>query len=248
MTVLPLVLLLTSAVLQDPVLARADSLLLEAHRPAEALAVYQDVLNGNPGDFEALWRASRACLILGILEDEWETRKEWHRRGEEFALRAEALRPEDLVALYWRAANLGRWAQEEPGPREILRLARAVRRAADRVLRADPDHAGAHNVLGMFYFEILDLSGLERGIARLLAPSVVGRVRWRDAANHLRRAVALDPYNVLYLKDYGRALLWHGDVEEARIHLERALDLPVVLPTDPVFLREARILRDRAEG
>lgn len=225
--------------------ARADVLLMEDHRPREALDRYREILNDHPQDFETLWRASRACLVLGILEDSWEPRKGWYREGAGLARQAGVLRPHDIGPTYWRAANLGRWAQEEPGAREVLRLAKEIRSAADSILRADPNHAGAHNVLGMFYFEILHLNPVKRAIARILAPSAVRNIRWRDTANHLRRAVALDPENVLYLKDYGRALLWHGDTLTARTHLRRAVALPVTLPTDPTFLREAGLLLEQ---
>lgn len=229
-------------------LARADILLMEHHRPLEALDRYREILNDHPQDFETLWRASRACLVLGILEDEWERRKGWYREGAELARQAEALRPNDIDATYWRGANLGRWAQEEPGSREVIRLAGEVRSTADSILRVDPNHAGAHNILGMYYFEILHLNPVKRSIARILAPSVVRNIHWQDAAGHLRRAVALDPYNILYLKDYGRALLWHGDTLAAQTHLRRATALPVILPTDPTFLREAGILLELAGG
>ena len=106
-----------------------------------------------------------------------------------------------------------------------MRLATEVRGGADRILRVDPNHAGAQNALGMLNFEILQLNRIKRNIARLLAPSAVRDTRWEDAHNHLRRAVALDPDNILYLKDYGRALLWHGDTLEARAYLQRATGL-----------------------
>lgn len=229
-------------------LTRADTLLLRDHRPREALAAYQGVLTREPDNVEALWRASRACVVLGVMAEDWETRKGRHRQGAELARRAEALRPGDMELTYWRAANLGRWAQEEPGARVVLGLAKEVRGAAEEILRAHPDHAGAHNVLGMFFFEVLNLNGAEMAIARLLAPGTLRGVRWEEANNHLRRAVALEPFNVLYLKDYGRALLWHGEKAEARRYLERALAAPVILPTDPVFQREARVLLEQMEG
>jgi tetratricopeptide (TPR) repeat protein len=225
----------------DP-LSQADTLLLRDHQPLEALELYRASLARDTADVEALWRASRACAVLGILAQDWDSRKAWHREGADLARKAEALRPGDLELTYWRVANLGRWAQEEPGAREVIGLAREVRAPAEEILAGHPNHAGAHNVLGMFYFEILSLNRAKRAIARVLAPGTLRGVRWEEAHNHLRRAVALEPFNVLYLKDYGRALLWHGDLAEAGIYLERALHAPLELPTDPVFQREAEIL------
>ncbi len=206
------------------------------------MEVYRAILSESPNNVEALWRAARASVVLGILSEDWDTRKAWYREGADLARQAEALRPGDLELSYWRAANLGRWAQEEPGGRTVVGLAKEVRSTAEEILGRDPTHAGAHNVLGMFFFEVLTLNKAERAIAGLLAPGTLRGVRWEEADYHLRRAVALDPFNTLYLKDFGKALVWHGDVEEARMYLERALRVPATLPTDPVFQQEARIL------
>lgn len=233
---------------QATTLAQGDSLLMEDHDAREALARYREVLAQDSLHVDALWRAARACLVLGILEEVWVARKAWHQEGVEYARKAEAGKPGDPEIIYWRAANLGRWAQEEPGARTVLSLAREVRASADSILRMNPDHAGAQNVLGMYYFEILHLNSVKRALARVLAPSAFQGIQWSDALAHLRRAVALEPFNVLFLKDYGRALLGHGDTLNARIHLERALSQPVVLPTDPIFQREARILLEQAGG
>jgi tetratricopeptide (TPR) repeat protein len=124
----------------------------------------------------------------------------------------------------------------------VVGLAKEVRHTAEEILARDPTHAGAHNVLGMFFFEVLTLNRAKRAVAGLLAPGTLRGVRWEEADYHLRRAVALDPFNTLYLKDYGKALLWHGDLEEARTYLQRALRSPPTLPTDSVFQREAGIL------
>jgi len=230
-------------VLQDTakstVLERADALLLEQHIPLEALEIYREILTDHPQDYETLWRASRACLVLGILEMGWDARKAWFQEGVEYAHQAEELPSGDIAATYWRAAIQGRWAQKEPGSREVIRLAKEVRTTADSILRVDPNHAGAHNVLGMFHFELLRLNPVKRSIARILAPSTLQNVRWQDATDHLRRAVALEPTNVLYLRDYGEALLWHGDTLMAQTHLRRAIALPAILPTDAKFLSEA---------
>ncbi len=233
---------------RDARLARADTLLLSEHLPLKALERYRDLLAEDPHDPEALWRAARACAFLGVLAPQREVEMEWYRAGSEYGERAQEGDPEGLDALYWRLANLGLWAQKERSPLEVLRLARLVRYLADQALRRDPDHAGARNAMGMFHYRVLSLNPAARAIARVLAPSALRRIRWTDAAAHLRRAVALEPDNVLYRVDYGRALLWHGDTLQAREELERALSLPVDLPTDPAFKEKATRLLMRAGG
>ena len=227
-------------------MARGDALLFEHLAVRASQEVYEEILRENPGEYEALWRCSRGSLALAILEEEWAQKLELFDQGVSYARRALEVRHDDEEALYWLAASLGRWAQKEMDSRKALELAGEVRRTAERLLEMNPDHAGAHNVLGMFHFEVLRKSRVERMLGGLLAPSTLRGVTWEEASMHLSRAAALDSQSVLYHRDYAEALLWRGDKPAARRVLDEAILLPLILPTDGKFMREVGELRHRA--
>jgi tetratricopeptide (TPR) repeat protein len=227
-------------------LAHGDTLFFRDQTPRESLEAYREILDEYPGEYEALWRASRSSLVLAILEDEWEVKKDWFRQGEAYAREALEARPNDPEALYWLSANLGRWAQKETGPREALRLAKEVRSTVEPLLELDPDHPGGNNVLGMFHFEILRMTRVERAVARVLAPSALRGVSWTDAERHLGRAAALDTRSILFQRDYAQALLWHGDTLSCREILAEAARLPLTYPSDFKFMGEVEALQQSA--
>jgi len=225
---------------RGPRVAEADRLHFDG-RPAEALEVYRDLLRSRGDRFDVLWRAAREAVVLGILSPTWEQQIRWYREAEAYARRAVALRPRDPTALYWLGAALGRRALQV-GPRETVSTAREVHRIATRLLRLDPDHAGAHHLLGKLNAEVMHLPTVKRLLAKILAGSDIRRTSWEQAEEHLRRAVELDPEMILYHLDLGGMYVWRGRWAEARRELEAAVSLQPRHPPDPLFQRRARAL------
>lgn len=252
---LALCVLLRPAAAQQPAdeppraLTRADELYFSG-RPLEALEVIERQLRRRPGDYGALWRASRAAVAHGLIREAVEEQNEWYRRGADYGRRAVEARPSDrLEGHYWLAANAGLHAIQAPSPGTIVELGEEVRDAAEFVLARDPDHAGAHNVLGQLHFEIMKLSTVERWLGRLLLGSdAIAEASWEGAERHLERAAELSPSMIRYRLDLARLHLRRDRPEPAVEHLRAALRLEPVHPPDSAFQQRARRLLERARG
>lgn len=197
--------------------------------------------------FERKWRASRIALGLGLMSEDWETRARRHRWGIVWGLEA-ATAEERIVgggrgteALYWVAANTGRYALANPSPQERARGGDAAYRLANTILERDPEHAGAHNVIGRSHLEVRSLGFAMRTLARaFMGGEFVSRSNWEAAERHLRRAVELDPGMLYYRLDLGLLHRARGDREGARSELERILALPARHPIDTWLHAEGR--------
>lgn len=197
--------------------------------------------------FERRWRAARLALGLGIMAEDWEARSRWHRWGILWSLEALALEPPALApgagteGLFWLAAHVGRYALHSPSDPERARAADAAFRLAQRILERDPDHAGAHNVLGRSHLEVRRLPVATRLLARaFMGREFVSRTSWDGARHHLARAVELDPglaYFRLDLALYHRA---RGNGERFQGEVEALLALPRRHPIDPWLADEMR--------
>lgn len=231
------------AVRAQPVMAdavaTADELYF-ADQPMESYALLKTHLESDSTDYDALWRASRAAVVIGIVREGITAQNEYLDPAIVLGDRAVALRPHGLDALYWRGAAEGRRALNA-GNDYASRLVQRVFDDAHAILAQDSLHGGAHNLLGRVNFEIMVLSRVERLLARMLVSNqAIRESNWESAQLHLERAVELWPDNVLFRLDLGELYRRRGWKEEARVVLEQVAAMPSVHPPDDMFKDTAR--------
>ena len=164
------------------------------------------------------------------------------------ARRAVALAPRDAHTLFALGLVLGNTALTR-GLRERLRYAREVLDLAERAVAADSTHDGAQHLLGRWHFEVMQLSGFQRFVARtLLGGGVVGQARWDQARRHLARAISIDSTRIYHRLDYARVLWALKEREAARAELLRIERLPDRVPQDTTYRREAKELLKKVSG
>ena len=215
----------------DPRIAEADDLYWE-YRVTESLELLEDILDVEPEIYEALWPAARSAVAQGLLSRGNEIQNQWYRIGESYARRATEVEPDSMEGLYWLLTAKGLRAAQIGG-RDAAALSGEVYDLAHKVLEKDSLHAGAHHALGVLNYRVRRLSGLQRFIAQnFMGGRVIGLTSWEDAERYLTRAAELRPEYILFHLDLGRLYLHRGPKEEARRHLERALELPELEPPD----------------
>lgn len=225
-------------------LARGDDL-HHRMRPLEALEVYQNVLAHDSTRVDALWRAAREAVNLGMLTRDDGARTEWYESAIAYGRRAVAIDTASVEGWVWLAIAQGRRALNV-GPRARVRLANEIHASAQRALALDSTAAAAHHVLGEWHAEIRRLGGLTRFTARtLLGAEAFDQASWDDAEHHLRRAVELDPHGLIHHLALARVLLDRDQTDDARTHLEAVLTRPAREPTDALHKQAAQeLLRD----
>jgi tetratricopeptide (TPR) repeat protein len=221
-------------------LTDADALYF-AGKVTDAYALLTEHLEASPTDYEALWRASRAGVVAGVLENRSIAHQnEYLDPAILLGDRAMAVRPDGIDGLYWRGAALGRRALNA-GPRYSADLAQRVYDDAHAILALDSLHAGAHNLLGRINYEIMDLPRIARFMARqALSHRALHEASWEKAEQYLRRAAELAPDHVLYNLDLGDVYQRRGYDEEAREVLRRVTTMPSVHPADDYFKETAQ--------
>ena len=213
-------------------------------QPLEAFRVFQRVVEDDPEHYVGLWKSTQEAVILGIIALDEDEQTRWFRTGEEYARRAIMIEPDDPAGHYWLAAALGRRAVQSDAA-TTAGLAAEIYEEAHVVLRLDSLHAGAHNVLGTFNYEVMKMSGVKRFIARTFFSSEgLAKASWEDAECYTRRAVELDPTSLLYRLDLGKLYFKRNQHDLARTALNEVLELPSIHPPDPTFKRQARELLD----
>ena len=200
-----------------------------------ALSTFEQIIEHNENNIEALWKAARECVSMGLLVDGTDNQNEWFRRGEAYAQRAADLEPENLTVLYWLLAAKGRRAVQSDAL-TTAKLATEVYDLSNWILERDTLHAGATHALGVLNYEVMKLSRVKRFIAqRILGGRALSRTSWEKAEDFLSRATELNPEFTLYWLDLGKLFLRRDDPNRAREAFIRATQTELIEPTDQKF-------------
>lgn len=191
-------------------------------------------------DYDALWRASRAAVVIGIDEEDNREQNAWLDPALLWASRAAELNPGHVDGLYWRGVSSGRRAMNA-GPGYAVELAQNVYDDAHAILAQDSLHGGAHNMLGKLNYEVMSMSRVKRLVARTFMdkPSL-DDTSWEQAEYHLSKAAEVWPDFVLFHFDLAQLYRKRGRREEAVQHYIEAISLPTVHPTDHKLQRQAQ--------
>jgi tetratricopeptide (TPR) repeat protein len=221
-----------------------------ARDPRLALGWLERALAVDSSAYEANWRASIAASDLAQVLPPTESadRDSLLLKAERYARRAvtaDSTRADGLFAL---AAALGRIALTK-SKRGRIRYGDEVYRLANQVLAIDPNHDGAHHVLGAWNAEIMRLSGLTRFFARrLLGAKLLDRASWTDAMGHLERAAELDPTRIFHHLELARVYAERKRYDSARREIAAIERLPDTHSGDDRYRREAAALGQELVG
>lgn len=245
----PLLYLALSPAPVDSLMIRGRS--LQDRAPREALAIFEQILKRDSLDYEANWRSAVALVNIGQdIPDSLPSpaRDASYREAEGMArraLRADSLPAEGHFAL---AMALGRVALTR-SKKDRIKFAIEIRAEAVRTLAIDPQHDGAHHILGLWNAEIMRTSGFARFMAKnLLGGKVLGQASWAGAAEHLEAAVRLDPDRIFHRLDLARVYVDRKRFDDARGELTRIAALPDRFRLDPRYRQEAAALAGAIAG
>ena len=220
-------------------LAEADMLYL-AGQPKLSFELLEEHLRTDSTDYDALWRASRAAVVIGIDEEGSRPQNIWLDPAIGYSERAVLVRPDGIDGRYWRGVSAGRRAMNA-SPGYAVELAQVVYDDAHMILEADSLHGGAHNMLGKLNYEIMSLSRIKRAVARtFMGNDALDDTSWENAEYHLEKAAALWPDFVLFHFDLAQLYRKRGRKDEAVVEFMAALRLPAVHPTDRRLQEQAR--------
>ena len=148
-----------------------------------------------------LVNAAHAAVDSGEFQPNESERKRLYKNAEQYARRAVAANPNDAEGHFQLARAIGRNALTM-GTRDKIKFAGEVRQQALDALKANPKHAGAQHVMGMWNAEVMRLNGFSRMIAKnFLGGQIFGEASWDNAIKYLEEAVALEPNRITHRLD-----------------------------------------------
>jgi len=140
-----------------------------------------------------LWRLCRAKVRLSENKDKRADKLAGYDSAKSDCEKSVALAPGTADAHFWLGVALGRWA-ETKGMMKALFAIKTLKKEMAEVLRLDPAHGGAHNVLGEILWQVPGFAGGDKKKA-LEEFETALRLSPRYTANHQPLAEAYLRFN-----------------------------------------------------
>ncbi len=175
---------------------------------------YETALRSDSSAYDAAWKASLAAVTLA--ESGGGRRDSLLAEGIRYGRRAVAIDPAAAEGHFCLAQALGRKALTLQNPRDRAKFAVEIRAEALAALAITPQHAGAKHVLGLWHQNIMELSAIERLMAKTIpGTDYIAEASWEDAERYLEAAVELAPDRFIHRLDLGRLYVLRKQPEKA---------------------------------
>jgi len=223
----------------------------QALDPAGALEQYRAAHLANPQNYEAIWKFARSQVDVAkqLVGDSYEEiRDSLYSVAVAMAEGAVYLDSLDAEGHAILAAAIGRLSRTKSG-KERVRYGREIYDEAAKALELNPEHDGAHHVLGAWHAEIKRLSGITRFFAKtFMGGGFMDRASRDSAVAHLTLATEIKPEYLFHHLELAEVLIDLERYAEARQQLQIVLDSPVADVDDPVHKDTAAGLLEEISG
>lgn len=216
---------------------KGDALDLQL-KTTQALKSYQEADKMCPDNSEILHKISRELALSMNDTKSAATKKALGEQALSYAQRSVQADPNSAQAHLAAAICYGRLAPFQDNKTKIA-YSRKVEAEVRRSLALDPDNDYANHVLGAWNYELANLSGLLRTVARIVYGEIPPASN-EDAVKYLKRAVQLAPERVSHHVELGRAYAALDKKDLAKEELNKGLSLPSKEKDDPESKERAR--------
>jgi len=209
----------------------------EALDPSGALEHYRAAHLADPENYEAIWKFARSQVDVAkqLVGDSYEQVRD-SLYGVAVAMAEGAVYFDSLDAEGHAilAAAIGRLSRTKSG-KERVRYGREIYEEAAKALELNPEHDGAHHVIGAWHAEIKRLSGITRFFAKTFMGGGFMDIASRDSAvAHLTRATEIKPEYLFHHLELAEVLIDLERYAEARAQLQIVVDSPAADVDDSV--------------
>ena len=210
---------------------------------AKALEHYQAALGLEPGNYEALWKASRAMVdiadvIPAAQKDVKEQQKKMYTEATALARKAVAANPNDTWGHFQYAAANGKRVLLL-GKKQQIDASKIVRAEIDKAIELDATNHLAWHALGRWHRRMDEIGGF----SRLLGSFAFGSIpkgSFEESEKALRKAIELHPEYANHYLELGRTLVALKKYDEAAESFQKCIDLPKTTSKDDVLKAEAQ--------
>jgi tetratricopeptide (TPR) repeat protein len=200
-------------------------------QPTEALKYYLPAEQADPNNVALLVRIARQYRHLHSEAGRKQDKEKWAAMAVDYAKRAVAIAPNDAEAQLAVAISYGKLLPFR-STGEQLSCSKTIKAAAEKTIQLDPRGDLAWQVLGRYYFNYADVTGVKRALGKLRYGSIPA-AKFEDAAKCFEKAIELNPNRLMHYIELGRTYAKMNRLDEAKKLINKGLSMPNTEKDDP---------------
>lgn len=198
---------------------------------------YQEILKVQPNHLIALCKSSELCSNIGRRETVKEKKLDYFKAAKTFAERALRVDPNSSEANFVMSIAIGRMALVLNG-REKIAAVDEIKKYAELSIKCDPNNYKPYHVLGRWHYEVSDLSGLERTVAKLFYGGVPPS-SLNEAIKNYEKCRSLVPELKVNYLELAKCYHRNGEKQKMLDMLNKAIAMPDKSQDDKRVKQEA---------
>ena len=216
-------------------------LLQRKYLDSEALAKYEQVVNADAKNYEALLQAAMLSVRIGTRYTDETRRSAYFTSAGQYAYKAFVVKPEGGEANYAVALSLANQAILLRARGRLL-LYKEMKQYVFRAVERRPDWSDAWQLLGRWHYRVDHYNVLERAYSILFLGGMPGGASSRKAIEALKRAHELAPKRIQFCYDLARVYQNQRQLDQAIVVLVESQQLEPVTSEELEVSRRCRIL------
>jgi len=209
----------------------------------KALEKLQQAEKSEPGNYDVLWRISRAYVDIGehlpgVTDADREKQLEFYQQALTYAEKAIAAAPNHSTGYVRRAIANGRVALFK-GVWSAIDFVKQTKADCEKAISIDPNDHVAYYILGRTHAKLCEKSKVIRW------PLGLGWANMDDAISNYEKAIALRSNFIMYRLDAARAYVEEKEYKKAKDHLIAASTFPKQDEDDDQYRKEAKELLEK---
>lgn len=209
---------------------------------AKALEAYLAAVKLEPGNYEALWKTSRAYFDLGDLtnqtEAKWEEKqKKLYTEAKNYAEQAIRANQEDTWGHFFRSAAMGKYALML-GKKDQINMSKTIKAEIEKAIELDAANDLAYHALGRWHRRMAEIGGAQRFFGGIIYGSIP-KGTFEESEKYLKTAVELNPDYTNHHLELGRTYLAMKKPDLATQEFQKVLELPDKTSKCPAYKNEA---------
>lgn len=203
-----------------------------------ALQMYLDILDDDPLHYDALWNTVIIYSNKGKRQENEPERLQLIEISIKYAEKLLIHHPNRGHSHYAYAVALAR-KSEEMRTRERVRAAHEIRDHIEKASNLMPEFAPVWHLYGVWHSDVANVSRGARLVARFVSRGLPDGSN-EKAEKYLLKAMEMDPENILVHLDLARHYSEVRRSEDAKLILNKMLELEPRMKDDPTYQEEAR--------